>query len=234
MRLIADTFPKKVYPIGDMHIGSNEYLPELLKEKLKEIKYNDGYIVGMGDYCEIGTKHSYGTFNQVIFSTTQYKELLKYLKSFKKKIIGLYRGNHEERIKRDTGFDIVSILASNLRCKYFGIVKPFRKFGKIFYGAHPKRSATVDSGRRLMFDKMLRIQEADIYLAGHCHSLYSRKIRRLYYTNRRIEKDIWFIMTGSFLKYEGSYAEEKLYEPQGVGCQEISIYKDGLVEVNEL
>ena len=41
-------------------------------------------------------------------------------------------------------------------------------------------------------------------------------------------------MTGSFLEYEGSYAEEKLYEPQGMGCQEISIYKDGYVEVNEL
>jgi hypothetical protein len=85
-----------------------------------------------------------------------------------------------------------------------------------------------------MFDKMLRIQEADIYLAGHCHSLYARKIKRYYYTNRRREKDVWFIMTGSFLEYEGSYAEEKLYEPQGVGCQEISIHKDGLVEVNEL
>lgn len=226
--------PKKIYPVGDMHIGSIEFLPELLKEKLKLIDYNDGWIIGMGDYCEIGTKTSYGTFNQVIFSTKQYKEMLNYFKPFKKRIIGMYRGNHEERIKRDTGFDIVNILCTTLHCRYFGIVKPFKKFGKIFYGGHPKRAATVDSGRRLMFDKMLRIQEADIYIAGHCHSLYSRKIKRFYYITKRMEKTMWYVMTGSFLQYEGSYAEEKLYEPQGVGCQEISIYKDGLVEVNEL
>ena len=68
--------------------------------------------------------------------------------------------------------------------------------------------------------------DADLYLMGHVHDLLTTATEEYYFDTRR--KSVQrrrrnFVITGSFLHYEDSYAQAKNYAPGKIGAPRIRL-----------
>ena len=218
----------QIYVLGDFHIGNKNYRGDLLEKTLKTI-YNecDAKIIGMGDYCEFINERSFKYESQTMSPKKQFKELKRLLKPFadEYRIITLLKGNHEDRYF--TKLDGLEDYCDNNQIDYNGRHHLFKYKKKYFYAHHPQSSATTTAGRDRVFQKMRNIQEADVYLTGHFHSLFQEKFYR--YNRERKLKEVSFSCTGSYLEYKDSYAELKLYTPNPIGCKKITLNKDKII-----
>ena len=217
---------KKLVAIGDFHIGNKNYRGDLLKKTLKKLT-PDMEIIGMGDYCEFINQASYKYESQIISPDNQFKEFKRLMKPFAERgqIITILKGNHEDRY-----FNKLDML--EMWCNQYGIAYNGRHriipFGnKYIYAHHPQSSATTTAGRSTVFRRMRDVQEADIYLTGHFHSLFQETSHK--YNRKRELLDIYFACTGSYLEYKNSYAEQKLYSPGRMGCKLITIDKGKII-----
>ena len=211
---------KKLYVMGDFHIGNQNYRPELLKNTLSKIE-EDAYILGMGDYCEFINQKSFPYDSQIITPKNQFKAFKKMFKPFAEngQIITMLKGNHEDRYFKK--LDMLEMWCEQYEIGYSGRHALINFEKKDIYAHHPQSSATTTAGRTTVFRKMRDLQEADIYLTGHFHSLFQEKSHR--YNRERDLFDIYFGCTGSYLEYKNSYAELKLYSPNPMGCKKITI-----------
>ena len=209
---------RKIYAIGDLHIGNKNYQEKQLKKTIAKI---DGDIIGMGDFCEFINERSFKYESQTISPKKQFKEFKRLFKPFAEegRILAMVKGNHEDRYF--TKLDGLEDWCEIYEIPYNGRHILIDVDDITIYAHHPKTSATTAAGRDRVFKKMRDVQEADIYLTGHFHSLYqdfSYKFDR----KRKIVKKC-FACTGAFLDYRNSYAEEKLYAPNPIGCKKITI-----------
>jgi len=217
------TSTRNIYVIGDLHVGNQNYREDLLKNTLSKIE-PEADIIGMGDYCEFINKKTFDYDSQTISPDNQFKEFKRLFKSFAEKgrIITMLKGNHEDRYFKK--LDMLEMWCEQYDIPYFG-----RHFVKTIndvtiYAHHPQSSATTTAGRSTVFRKMREVQEADIYLTGHFHSLFQESSYR--YNRNRDLTERFFACTGSYLEYKNSYAELKLYTPNPMGCKKITIEGD--------
>ena len=223
-----------MFVLGDFHIGNKNYRGDLLEKTLKKIyKYKNSLglsaeILLMGDYCEFINEKSFKYDTQTMSPKKQFKEFKRLMKPFAKegRIIGVVKGNHEDRYfnKLDGLEDWCELYEIRYNGRHLYI--HYNEANITIYAHHPKTSATTAAGRDRVFKKMRDIQEADIYLSGHFHSLYQDISYR--HNRKRELKPLYFSCTGSFLEYKNSYAEQKLYSPNPMGCKKIGIKKDTL------
>ena len=85
---------------------------------------------------------------------------------------------------------------------------------------HTKMSACIRTSQHT---------EADIYLYAHTHELANlAMIYRFYDSKAKVvkQKKRYFILTGHFLEYYGSYAERKDYNPGKTGVPKIKLFGD--------
>lgn len=177
----------------------------------------------MGDYCEFINQNTFKYESQTTPPKAQFKEFKKLMKPFaeKGKIITLLKGNHEDRYF--TKLDGLEDYCEKYDIPYFGRHGIVKREHRHLYIHHPQSSATTTAGRSTVFRRMRDVQEADIYLTGHFHSLFQEKSHR--YNRKRELLDIHFACTGSYLEYKNSYAEQKLYSPNPMGCKLITLDK---------
>lgn len=224
-----------ILPLGDIHYGSYFHDIESFKLWLDWIyKHKEVYVIGMGDLIEVGTQYSYGLFEQDILANQQFKDMIEFLKPIaaEKRLLGLLEGNHEHRIYRTTGFDITDIMCTALGCHYYrrgafleivlrkdGIDKTYT-----FYILHGSSMAYTKGGKLNALMRLKNVIEADCYCMGHVHSLMHDS-EPIYTSYRDKEtgklklkfKTRHYVLTGSYLKYWGSYAQQKGYPPEGGG-----------------
>ena len=214
--------PEIIIFIGDFHIGNKNYDGKLLKKHLKEIyMLRNTKIVLMGDYCEFINERSFKYATQTMSPMKQWKEFKRLFKDFAEtgQIIACLKGNHEDRY-----FNKVDGLAEwceQWDIPYNGRHILLKHAGKYIYAHHPKTSATTPAGRDRVFKKMRDVQDADIYMTGHFHTLYQDKAQK--YTKGGKLRTMYFGCTGSYLDWRNSYAEEKLYTPSELGCKQVII-----------
>ena len=210
--------PNNIYVIGDTHIGNQNYRRDLLKQTLSKINPEDD-ILGMGDFCEFINEKSFKYDDQTMSPKKQFKEFKELFKPFAEngQIITMLKGNHEDRYFKK--LDMLEMWCEQYDIPYYGRHALFKRNGITIYAHHPQTSATTTAGRSTVFRKMRDIQEADIYLCGHFHSLFQENSYR--YNRKRELKPIYFACTGSYLEYKDSYAELKLYTPNPMGCKKI-------------
>ena len=215
------------YALGDFHIGNQNYQGKILEKTLKKIHKSKGMVIGMGDYCEFINQKSFNYESQTMSPKNQFKELKRLLKPLAEDglIITLLKGNHEDRYFRK--LDGLEDYCENYEIRYNGRHFLIPIGDLVVYAHHPQSSATTTAGRDRVFKKMILIQEADIYLTGHFHSLFQEKIHR--YNRKRKLYDIHFACTGSYLDYKNSYAELKLYSPNPIGCKKITITNEKII-----
>jgi len=171
-------------------------------------------------------------------------QIVKTLKPIADKGLFLLKGNHEETMEQKSGQPVMDWISDSLNLPNVGFeVMAKLKFRTKAYDKHVSSVVIYAShgwgyGRRTGA-KLNRIEEmaesfiADIYVAGHVHSLAGSKRVRYYYSksDRIHKKDVVFIRSGSFKlgrvpnKDSGvSYEEKRGYHEQSTGPAIVDVF----------
>lgn len=244
LEVITKVFPRdqnvlRVYPIGDLHVGAENFDQESIKKKLKIIQEDPcACIVLCGDLGDFGLKNS---VTNVYHATLQPREQIEYLyelfKPVAHKLTAAVPGNHEDRITKEVG---TTCPLYNL-CVLWGCPEIYREnvaITKYIFGSHHGAQQIVFIGitthgsTRNKHKKFISgFDGIDFAVSGHTHlQEYSPhgKIRvdRIHGTATHIPyKEI---IVDANLK-PGGYGLKKEYEiPSLPELQylELSVYRD--------
>jgi predicted phosphodiesterase len=221
----------KIIPFGDIHYGHKSCDYNMLNVVLKWL-YNtpNAYIIGMGDYLESSIIDSPGLFDQKMFLDDQLADVIDLFRPLAEegRIIGLLDGNHEHRVKKQTGLDITKLMCKMLKVQYLEVgalhlisvrtngTRDCQKY--TMYTTHGASGAIQPQSKIIACMNLSRIADAEIFAMGHLHSLYHQKVERYTineHSNSVIKRSIHYILTGSYLNYWSTYSHMKSMLPSG-------------------
>lgn len=224
--------------IGDIHLGNKyinlSYLDRALRFANKHRK--NCRIVLIGDLLEAATKASVGrgVFDEDYCLQRQFEEAIELLDGFRDNIDFVIDGNHEERIMRDTSFEITQEI-----CHRIGVIDAYSKFQGILnirmntgltysiHAWHGTTSGTKDSSAVNALLGMRNKVTSHIYAMGHTHKLFHFS-KKHYIPNpggELLTIDQHFVNTGTCLDV-GGYGEQKGLEPTRIGFGGLILYAD--------
>ena len=230
--------------ISDSHIG-DPYANE--QELMKQIRYVEEtpncYCIINGDIMNNGIKSGKSdTYTEVMSPMEQLVKAVLTLKPIANKCFAITQGNHERRTAKESGVDLMRIIARELHLedKYSeGMAYIFLHFGEqsshlsrrkvpytilVTHGSGGGR--TVGSKANRLAD-LVSIADADIYLYGHTHQpmVFKEGFMRVDWRNHKLlNVDRLFVNSGAFLDW-GGYAEQGQYRPSVISTPHI--YLDG-------
>jgi len=227
----------RLIPIGDIHVGAPKGQCDWAKVK-RELDYilntPNTYMIGMGDYMDCAQKMTGGRSGPNLFQSSlspmeQYNLIEAAFKPLAKKgkIIGLHSGNHEEWIMQQTGIQIIDLLCRSLNVPFLGpgcdIVLTVNKQKYSIYSQHGSSNARLKYTKLGALINATRDIFSEIFLYGHVHQLGVQKGgKRLGST----EIKTYYILTGHFLNWEGSYAQAFGLDVAPSGCAQIKLFAD--------
>lgn len=227
----------RIIPIGDIHIDAPTWDEEFFDSIMKWIYENkDVHVIGMGDYLDLATLKSPTNVHEQKGNTNhQIKILLKYFKPLakEKRLVGMLLGNHEYRLNRYAGLDIIELVCDILQVPYMGlgefiqfnIKKNSYREKYIFYASHGSSGAYTKGGKINSMYRAAIPFGAEVYLFGHTHDLSTNKENRYIIENgKRKMIEMHIVNTGHFLKYWGSYAQMKGYSVGNPGAPKIKLH----------
>lgn len=246
MHCIKATYPLEwptanVYPLADWHIGDPHCVIGDVYSVIQRVQDDPhGLAVLNGDLLNTALKNSVSdVYGETMKPIDQINELVGLLKPIQDKIIGVTTGNHEARVYRNDGVDIMRLV-----CRELGVedkyhpdgVLIFLRFGTMrshdHHGIHTEKArrlftiyATHGSGggrkegaKAIRLADMAAVVDADAYL--HSHSHLPMIMRESFFrTNagnssaRRVDK--LFVNTGSTLEY-GGYGQAQEFKPNSM------------------
>ena len=227
-----------LYFIGDSHIGTKNFDNIAFKKTIDLIKKdNKARVILMGDLIEaiIPTDKRFDLDNidpANITAEKQYFTIRKFLKPIKEKIVCILSGNHEEKLKKLTSFDITHMLSEDLDTidvGYSALLKLSNN--KTIFVTHGDSTGTSIQGR---IKKLLSIvnnfkRKPDIVCMGHTHAL--QLINNAYLKDDLNTGVDYLALTGSYYKTyidgEENYGSRKLYSPLPTGCIKFKTNKLG-------
>lgn len=220
---------------GDVHLGHPQCDERRAKEMLEYCLKHNIYIIGMGDMLECGTRFSIGdsVYQQMLNPQEQMEEMLEWLQPLADKglILGLHEGNHEQRISKDGGLNIVKNMARELKVPYLGYTMwhylRVGKQGYVLYTTHGKSGAKFKHSKMKVVTDLAAFVEPDVVAMGHVHENLVTHFKRMYYDSKAKtvkERKIFLILTGAYLAYDGSYAQDAGMPPAGLGSPKMVFY----------
>jgi len=222
---------------GDLHLGYPTTLLDKAKANLEYCVEKGIYVLGMGDLMECGTTSSIGdsVYQQKLNPHSQMEEVISLLAPVAKAglLLGLLKGNHEDRISNATSINVTKIICGFLDVPYlFSARWSWFKVGKQNYTvyaihgstgsrfSHTKLKAAIDASRSF---------RCDVFATGHTHDMISDTIEEqmVDYKNKIISyhKKL-VIVTGHYLGYDMSYAQMKGYQMGKVGSPKVKFFRD--------
>ena len=189
----------KIYPISDTHIGALETDELRLKKLVKEIEDENGWWIGVGDYCNfIGLSDPRFLSMELAewiqiqhlndLAKAQRDRFLDIINPIAHKCLALVEGNHERSVKkyyeRDIYLDIVNKVkeAGNFAADYhlgvgysgFLYLRFLRPDGKTkdtytIFLHHGFGGGKLAGGKALNLQRVLWTNECDIAIMGHTH-----------------------------------------------------------------
>lgn len=210
--------PLHIYCLSDMHIGSNVFNKEYFEYALDMIEKDthEKVIYLNGDVLEVGSKSvGNSAFKQRINVNEQLEIAMDYFAPFKEFVRGVTKGNHDsKRILKDFDFDLTQVLANSLGCTSVAQLKDKLIINEQEYNifaTHGKGSAPKQP--HLALGKVMRetgYVSADLVFYGHIHR--SGFVQTVSVVGNRYRRKN-FVLSGHFLSYRGSYAEEMGLKP---------------------
>lgn len=230
-----------VYVLADLHIGDPHCVPSEVTRRIEEIK-NDPYglCILNGDLMNTALRNSvsdvYGEkmkpMQQIIF-------LSDLLEPIAGKIIGATTGNHESRVYRTDGVDIMRLV-----CREIGIedkynpdgVFIFLRFGTraagtqhrkegrnprqwyTIYATHGSGGGRKEGAKAIRLADMAAICDADVYCHAHTHlpMIMKEDFYRTDTSNCAVHKVCkLFVNTAAALTY-GGYGQAQEFKPASV------------------
>lgn len=240
MKYLECEIPEKVgylVPIGDLHIGDQSFKKDSLgklKGYLDWVKERpEARIFLNGDIFNVASRISKTSPFET--DTDEYQRALEIFEPYKDKIIGATDGNHEARLINDYGFSPLQSFCHALKIPYCGWSAVIRfKVGKrdksryyqnYFIYAHHTTGGGGSLGSKLNRVVKLRdiVEGIDVYLGSHNHQLAVAP-QDVYYPSCQgglQKRRIWYVDCGSYLEWNGSYAEKGMMPPAKLGSPRI-------------
>lgn len=226
-----------IIPISDVHIGDKTADLKAFREVLERIrKEPNTYTILNGDLCNIALKNSKSdVYSDELTPMEQVLQIIQFLEPIKDKILVMSNGNHEERITRDTNIDVLYLVAKQLKIEHlyspswwylylsFGEDKKGRKVNYTLTGYHGSGGGRKSGGKINRLEEMSQVVIADVYIMSHTHKPIATKgiIYTPYYQSKTLTKqEMYYLMSNSFVRYEGSYAERMGMIPSNNGITE--------------
>jgi len=222
----------RLVPLGDVHLGAPTCEVDKFLRVVGWLEANpDVLVVLMGDLMEAASRHSVGAgwVEQTQSPQAQMDALTSVLYPIRKQILVSLEGNHEERVWKQTGIKVAKNVAQLLGVKYGGyscfIKLKVRRNNYIIYAQHGASNAWYPHTKLTAAMRTAQHTDADVYLYGHTHELLSLKVprRKLELRSRTVKSPKkYFVLTGGFLGYHGSYAEKKNMYPVQTGVAKLT------------
>jgi len=242
-------YSDKVYlvPLGDIHLGARGVDINKLKGYIDWIKNTPGaYTFLMGDTFDVATLSSPTNPH---YQEMNLNEAIKFaydlFSPIKDKILGAITGNHESRLEKFAGFNPLQTFCEAWNIPYAGysavlrfrVGRYERKSGLVsprveylIYAHHTTAGGSTLGGKLNRVQKLSDIFEgASAYLGGHNHTkaLGEQNIAYLSKSGNGKAtikyKRVAFVDCGSFLEYDGSYAEMQMLSPSNTGAPRIRL-----------
>jgi len=227
-----------IIPISDVHIGDKTANLKAFREVLERIKNEPNtYAIVNGDICNFALKNSKSDVYEGLSPMNEILEAIKYLEQIKEKLLIISSGNHEDRLIRETNVDPLYLVSKQLGLEdiycpswwylylSFGKDKKGRNVNYTLTGYHggSGMGGRKSGGKINRLEEMSQVVIADIYLMGHVHKPIATKgvIFTPYYQSKTLSKqEMYYLISNSFVEYEGSYAEKMGMIPSNNGITE--------------
>lgn len=226
--LIVHKFPEEleemtIYPLGDVHIGSNEFDEELFDKWIKTVKDDpNGYVVIVGDVFDNTLKNSRGNSYDAKMRPREQKFFaVEKFRPIKDRILAIVDGNHEYRSVYAT--DDSPLYDTMCKLDLEHLFRENMAFVKINLGR--KRSdrqwsyvlvATHGTTKTKREKFSYAIDGMDIFVTGHEHTPTNDFPMKLEVDVRNEvirEVELTTVVVPSFLKY-GGYGMRGMYQPK--------------------
>lgn len=211
---------------SDVHVGAEHHDERRFDEALRYCQEQDAAVFLNGDLIEnaiiTGKAPGEMILEQSLTPTEQVRQFCSKLRPLARKgrVVGVTRGNHESRSRREAMLDLCELIAIHLDVPYLRVGGYVRlKHGSQMYTGALHHGKSGAQNIWLELDKMLRIYpEADFVAAGHNHALAAREVYQLRVgpTGQEQVGKRWQIRTGTYLTY-ADYAREAALAPGAVG-----------------
>lgn len=253
MKAVRADFPTEwphanVYTLADLHIGDPHSMPEEVKRRLREAEADPhGLVILNGDLMNTALRHSVSdVYGELMSPMQQLTELVEMLRPIRDKIIGVTCGNHEDRVYRSDGIDIM-----RMACRELGIVDRyapeglliFLRFGErgshsqhrgegrnprqwySIYATHGSGGGRKEGAKAIRLADMAATVDADVYVHSHTHlpMIMKQSFFRADASNcmaKPVEK--LFVNTGAALSY-GGYGQAQEFKPASVSTPVIHL-----------
>lgn len=232
---------KSIYivPIGDVHFGNKYYNPGYLERALKFFdKYRKRVrIILMGDLLELATKTSVGrsVYDENYPTQRQFEIAVETFGPYADLIDLVVEGNHEERIIRDTSFEITQEFCHRIGRfdaygKFSGVVN-YRLSSGLVYSFYAWHGATGGVTEASAINGLLSMRHrcvAHVYLMAHTHKLLKFEREIAVPVPDKEEMNVitqMFVNTGTAVQ-DGGYGEQRGLPLNRIGFGAIKIYAD--------
>ena len=221
---------------GDLHLGSKDCDIKSIENQIEWIKkQKDLLVIMMGDTinCALRGSVGAGSYDDIMNPSEQIDYAIKLLEPIKDKIVGMHNGNHPARVYNATTVNPEKFIATSIGVPYLGDTCFHHiRFGKqtyIFFSAHGSTGSATAGGALNTCMKYATPFNADLYAMGHTHQLgsYSQESYEVNKQNKTMDiKKKYFVLTGGYLNWKGSYAETKNYAPLKIGSAKAILSKN--------
>lgn len=227
----------EIVPMGDLHLGDKNCDLELIKQRVDSIKNKIGcYVILTGDLVNNAIANSKSdVYSEQLSPMEQINRVVQLFAPIHDKIIGICSGNHERRTYKETGVDIMYMIAVHL-----GLVDKYTSENAVIFVRFGDRRPTYSiyvmhgsGGGKKVPSKISSLRDmgsvidADIFIHSHTH--LPATFREGFYrvspqscTANLVDK--LYVNTGATLNY-GGYAEINGYTP--ASKETPSIYLNG-------
>lgn len=214
-----------ITPLGDLHLGDKNCDYDLIKNRVEEASKTIGhYFILTGDLINNAIANSKSDiYGEELSPMEQINKVVELFRPIKDKIIGICSGNHERRTYKETGIDIMYMVAVHLGLTdvyssenavifiRFGDKRPTYSL----YVMHGSGGGKKPASKISKLSEMGSVIDADIFIHSHTH--LPATYREAYYRTspQRCSVtlvDKLYVNTGATLNY-GGYAEVNGYSP---------------------
>ena len=226
-------------PIADSHDSDAFADEKYVEERVKLIQNTpNAFALLNGDIMNMATKGSKSdVYADKYGPNEQLNRCIDRFYPIRDRILGVTEGNHERRVSRDTGIDVMERFARELgiydryspsglyviiRCGALSSRKKesngsgrVRQICYTLYMTHGSRGGRKAGGKINALIEMSSIVAADIYLHGHTHlgAIIPGVLKVPDLRNDRIQtNEVLYINTSAALDY-GGYCEQGGYQP---------------------
>ena len=225
----------RVYILSDLHIGDAHTDMNAVKERINMIAEDPhGLCILNGDLMNTATRNSISDiYSEVLPPMEQIRMATELLQPIAKRIIAADTGNHENRVYKTDGVDMMRLI-----CRELGVEKRyapegvlcFLRFGQknghersrssiryiyTIYATHGTGGGRKEGAKAIRLADMAAIVDADIYVHSHTHMpmVMKQAFHRVdVHTHKVALVDKLFVNDASAMDY-GGYGQSNEFKP---------------------